>query len=263
MLFRSDPTRSSIYKDVSTGIATAGIESYLPLFFDHTATVFDYFVRSGDSESPSICLSYVGDIENAVTQFWKDTEHRYAFLKHDAERPILPPQDLFLSLEQFYTQAKPYPRIVLESMSHQNVVGDSEVIFSSLPDVSIHRRDADPLKRVRHLVEQNNWRVLICAESAGRLESIRQLIEESNLGVAEDQKPLFALNPHHVATIADFIKDEERFAICTSPLFNGFAWHPYQTLVITETELFTQTARQRRNKEASNTDPDKIGRAHV
>lgn len=256
--FEGDPTRSSIYKDVSTGIATAGIESYLPLFFDHTATVFDYFVRSSDSESPSVCLSYVGDIENAVTQFWKDTEQRYAFLKHDAERPILPPQDLFLSLEQFYTQAKPYPRIVLESIAQQKDVGDDQIVFSSLPDVSIHRRDADPLKRVRHLVEQNNWRVLICAESAGRLESIRQLIEESNLGVAEDQKPLFALNPHHVATIADFIKGEERFAICTSPLFNGFAWHPYQTLVITETELFTQTARQRRNKEASNTDPDTL-----
>ena len=36
------PTRASIYKDVSNGIAPAGIEYYLPLFFDETATLLDY-----------------------------------------------------------------------------------------------------------------------------------------------------------------------------------------------------------------------------
>jgi transcription-repair coupling factor (superfamily II helicase) len=37
-----DPTRARLYKDVGAGIATAGIEYFLPLFFDETATVFDY-----------------------------------------------------------------------------------------------------------------------------------------------------------------------------------------------------------------------------
>ncbi|NCX15207.1 MAG: DEAD/DEAH box helicase, partial [Burkholderiaceae bacterium] len=103
---------------------------------------------------------------------------------------------------------------------------------------------------------QNEWRVLICAESAGRLESIRQLIEESNLGAAEDV--VFALHPQSVNTIADFMKGNERFGCCVSPLFNGFVWQPQQLLLITEAELFTQTARQRRSKETSNTDPDTL-----
>ncbi|HQZ56738.1 MAG TPA: transcription-repair coupling factor, partial [Ottowia sp.] len=36
-LLEGDPTRSRIYKDMASGVATAGIEYYLPLFFDDTA----------------------------------------------------------------------------------------------------------------------------------------------------------------------------------------------------------------------------------
>ena len=44
-LLEGDPTKSRIYKDIGNGVATAGIEYYLPLFFDETATVFDYLRR--------------------------------------------------------------------------------------------------------------------------------------------------------------------------------------------------------------------------
>ena len=37
-----DPSRTRIYKDIGAGLATAGIEYYLPLFFEQTATIFDY-----------------------------------------------------------------------------------------------------------------------------------------------------------------------------------------------------------------------------
>ncbi len=43
--FEGDPSKSRIYKDVSKGIAPAGIEYYLPLFFDKTATLFDYLPK--------------------------------------------------------------------------------------------------------------------------------------------------------------------------------------------------------------------------
>ena len=41
-LVEGDPTKSRVYKDIGNGVATAGIEYYLPLFFEETATVFDY-----------------------------------------------------------------------------------------------------------------------------------------------------------------------------------------------------------------------------
>ncbi|NBP92892.1 MAG: transcription-repair coupling factor [Burkholderiaceae bacterium] len=258
--FEGDPTRCSIYKDVSSGIPTAGIESYLPLFFDETATIFDYFMRSESAASDSVCLVYVGDIESSITQFWKDTEQRYAFLKHDPERPVMNPSDLFLGLDQFFIHAKSHPRIVLQVGPEEGAKKDLDesLIFSSLPDVSVHRRDADPLKLIRQLLSQNIWRVIICAESAGRSESIRQLMEESNLGESSDSASLFPLHPSSADSVAEFLKGSERFSLCISPLFNGFTWHAHGVLIITESELFTQTARQRRGKETSNTDPDML-----
>jgi transcription-repair coupling factor (superfamily II helicase) len=40
--FSGDPTRCPIYQDVSANLAPAGIEYYLPLFFEKTHTLFDY-----------------------------------------------------------------------------------------------------------------------------------------------------------------------------------------------------------------------------
>ena len=90
-VFEGDPTRCSIYKDANLGIPSAGIESYLPLFFDESSKLFDYFPRSGDP----VWLLSIGDVEESIQGFWKDTVQRYEFLKHDLDRPILPPKELF------------------------------------------------------------------------------------------------------------------------------------------------------------------------
>ena len=68
--FEGDPSRSRIYKDVSKGIAPAGIEYYLPLFFDKTATLFDYLPKHA-----TLCLHH--DVDGAIATFAKDTASRY------------------------------------------------------------------------------------------------------------------------------------------------------------------------------------------
>src|SRR5262249_20768640 len=93
-----DPSRSRIYKDMGTGLATGGIEYYLPLFFDQTATLFDYL---GDGTA----LVLHGEIDEALKRFWIDTRERHRFLQHDPERPILPPEELFLRDEEFFARA--------------------------------------------------------------------------------------------------------------------------------------------------------------
>ena len=83
-LLEGDPTRSRLYKDIGQSIATAGIEYYLPLFFDETATVFDYL---GDN---AIVVTH-GELENAFQHFWLDTQDRYRLNQGDPDRPVLPP----------------------------------------------------------------------------------------------------------------------------------------------------------------------------
>jgi len=248
-VFEGDPSRCSIYKDANLGIPSAGIESYLPMFFSESSNVFDYFPRSGD---PVWILS-IGDIEETIRSFWKDTQSRYEFLKHDLDRPILPPKELFLDVDEFFSTAKPYARLVLEKDIRESAQ------FQAVPDIAVHRRDADPVASLRKLVANQAERILICADSAGRKESIRQLFEESNASASQDGKPLYPLKPEGFEGVADFIKSDSPFGLVTAPLFNGFSWPAENLIVLTEAELFTSTARQRRKgKGSENADPDML-----
>jgi transcription-repair coupling factor (superfamily II helicase) len=248
-VFEGDPSRCSIYKDANLGIPSAGIESYLPLFFSESSTVFDYFPRSGD---PVWILS-IGDLEETIRTFWKDTQSRYEFLKHDLDRPILPPRELFLDVDEFFSTAKPYARLVLE----KGVTASAQ--FQSVPDIAVHRKEADPVASLRNLLANQTGRVLICADSAGRKESIRQLFEESNALAGQDGKPLFLLKPEGFEGVADFIKSDSPFGLVTASLFNGFSWPAENLIVITEAELFTSTARQRpKGKGSESADPDML-----
>ena len=248
-VFEGDPSRCSIYKDANLGIPSAGIESYLPLFFEEKSNLFDYFPRSGDP----VWLVSIGDAEETIKGFWKDTLSRYEFLKHDLDRPILPPKELFLDVDEFFTTSKPYARLTLEKD------GSEKSQFLAVPDIAVHRRDADPIDLLRKVVASEKVRILICSDSAGRKESIRQLFDESNSVAGLDGKPLYPLKPEGFDSIADFIKSDSLFGLVTAPLFNGFSWPAENLLVITEAELFTTTARQRRKDKASESaDPDML-----
>ena len=248
-VFEGDPSRCSIYKDANLGIPSAGIESYLPLFFEERSSLFDYFPRSGDP----VWLVSIGDAEEAIKGFWKDTLSRYEFLKHDLDRPILPPKELFLDVDEFFTTAKPYARLTLEKESTDRRE------FLAVPDIAVHRRDADPISLLRKVVAAEKVRVLVCSDSAGRKESIRQLFDESNSVAGQDGEPLYPLKPEGFESIADFIRSDSLFGLVTAPLFNGFSWPAQNLLVITEAELFTTTARQRRKGKASESaDPDML-----
>jgi transcription-repair coupling factor (superfamily II helicase) len=124
-LLEGDPTRSRIYKDMGAGIATAGIEYYLPLFFDETATVFDYL-----GDEATVVLH--GDLEPAFQRFWQDTKERYRLVQGDPDHPALPPETLFLSADQFYTRSKEHAQLALRPGTED--VADS-AIFQKLEDL--------------------------------------------------------------------------------------------------------------------------------
>ncbi|HEU0187343.1 MAG TPA: transcription-repair coupling factor, partial [Gallionellaceae bacterium] len=102
--FEGDPSRSRIYKDVSKRIAPAGIEYYLPLFFERTATLFDYLPAHA-----TLVLHH--DVDAAIQQFTADAASRYRLLSGDVQHPLLEPRELFLSAEQFFLKVKDYARI--------------------------------------------------------------------------------------------------------------------------------------------------------
>src|SRR5688500_5067017 len=71
--FEGDPARSGVYKDLSTGVARAGVEAYLPLFFESTASLFDYLPAEAR-------VVIHGDVPEAAEGFWRDLKSRYDLL---------------------------------------------------------------------------------------------------------------------------------------------------------------------------------------
>ena len=221
--FEGDPSRSVVYKDITSGIASAGIEYYLPLFFEDTATLFDYLPQGA-------VLALVGDIDAAIKRFWTDTGSRYRFLKADRERPILAPEALFLSDEQFFTLAKPYGRLVI---SKDPDSGASE-LSAPVPNIAVNRHSDDPLTNLRAYLLQAGRRVMICAESNGRRETLQQYFTEYNL----------ALTP--VEGFEGFATSDAKLALGVAPLHSGFELStPTENLIfITETELYAGSGRR-------------------
>ena len=230
-VFEGDPSRSSIYKDIGNGVPSAGIEYYLPLFFDETATLFHYLPEGTH-------LAFIGDLDQAIRRFTLDTKQRYNFLSHDRERPILEPQRLFLSDDDFYALAKPFARLVLPSN------GDG-AWASPLPALAIDRHADDPLLALRRYLESSERRVLVAAESAGRRETIAQLFAEHGL------------RPASVDSFQDWLTSDERFALGVAPLTSGFSLPSEGFALVTESELYGMLARRagrRRQEQASSVD---------
>ncbi len=221
-----DPTKVRLYKDVGTGIATAGIEYYLPLFFDTTATIFDYLGRNAT-------VALHGSIDEALKKFWTDTRERHRFLQHDRERPILAPEELFLKPEEFFGLAGEHAVLALRGAEAD------EPWARPLPDLSVERGATEPLKKLQVHVGTSKERVLIVAESEGRRESLLELLRDSRI------------EPPTVASLAEFEASDERFAIAVAPLAEGFRWVEPGIQFVTETELFatSPTARRKRKQE--------------
>jgi transcription-repair coupling factor (superfamily II helicase) len=226
-LLEGDPTKSRIYKDIGHGVATAGIEYYLPLFFDATATVFDYV-----GADATVVLH--GDLEQVFQHFWQDTRDRYRLVRGDPDRPALPPETLFLTSEQFYGRANEHAQLAIRA-------GDAAAYaeFETLPAMSVVRGAEEPLARFKDHLRNTQHRVLLLAETDGRRESLLDFVRASHLA------------PPAFDSLAEFQASQERLGIATAALNTGFSWLEEGLDFVTETELFAAgpTARRRKKQE--------------
>ena len=215
--FEGDPAKSGIYKDISTGIASAGIEYYQPLFFDEMASLFDYLPKD------AVFVTH-GDAPAAIAAFWADTKSRYNLLQGDKARPLLPPDELFLSDEAFFTAAKAYGRLAFE---RQETAG-------KLPNIAVDRRSDTPLGALKDYLTGFTGRVLLVAETAGRRETLAAMLAEHGL------------KPEASADLSAFLTGKAQLALGIGPLQAGFALD--KLAFITETELFAGSPRRTRRE---------------
>ena len=222
--FEGDPLKSRMYKDVSAGMAPNGIEYYLPLFFDATATVFDYL--------PSATRVFVhGDVTARAEEFWADTKSRYELMRGDKDHPLLPPGDIFLPVDELFGGINRFTKV------------ERAAVFTStlqLPAIEVDRRAADPLAKFRAFFHAFDGRILLTTEGMGRRETVTQFLTENGL-IAE--------------SVADFNAHDaviEKLGITFAPLQAGFILPDERLAIVSENELYASEVKQSRRRTDQN-----------
>ena len=274
--FEGDPSKSKLYKDVSNKLAPAGIEYYLPLFFDTTATLFDYL-------PDDITLVMHGSIQAAVEGFWQDTQSRHRLLAGDRDRPLLPPDSLFLPVDAFFGRIRPYARLELGSTgSDTKQTGEAEkappasflqrgetLPFSTTPQVDTDRRAEDPYSRLKAHLATFAGTTLLMAESLGRRETMSQALAEYGLKPALlEGWPILPSHPGggvggegsgaqtaapKPSPLAPLPEGEGSLWLTTGPLATGFIDTAVHLAVLTETELYARSPATRSARTAKPT----------
>jgi len=237
-------TDSVIYNEVGQGISPAGIEYYLPLFYEQTTTLFDFLPEH------SIIASFT-DLEAVSEQFINDTEQRYEQYRHNISRPILKPAQLFLRTDELFAQLKNYPRIICQSFEFQQKAGVYNFSSEKPPSLTISTQTAtqietafDKLLDYLKTAETEQRRILFCAETAGRRETLLELF-----------KP-YKIYPKNFNSWKDFKDSGKTLGICIAPLNEGMQLAGIA--LISESQLYGQQVMQRRRRKNKSQDNDAI-----
>lgn len=242
--FEGDPNRTTIYRGVSEGLAPAGIEFYLPLFFEQTATLLDYLPANAvivrDAALPA-----------ALERAWSGIAVRYEDRRHDIERPVLAPVELFMEPPELEAKLDAFASITLEAFKADTTLGAaSETVrnFPTLPprELRLDARAEQPLAALDGFLAQFQGRVLIAADSPGRREVLGELLRGHG---------------HPVDAVAGwdaFTDGSAALALTVAADLEGLTLEEPRIAVISEAQLFGARARQERRRKRAAVDPEAI-----
>ena len=239
--FEGRPNASPIFEDVAQGLAPAGIEYYLPLFFETVSTLFDYL--------PANCLFLLdGMVSSAAEGFLHTVGARYEQLRHDTERPLLPPARLFLNWPEIQERMAAYPRIALGGEEWLERASAQRFATRPAASVPIDVRAKEPLRLVEQYIAGFAGRLLVLAESNGRRETITELFTRH------------ALPLKHYQNWTDFLAGDAKLGLAVAPVAEGVEIDDPHLAIITESQLFGERAAQRRRRRRTNIESDAIVR---
>jgi transcription-repair coupling factor (superfamily II helicase) len=239
--FSGNPLNCPIYQDISEGICTPGIEYYLPLFFDKTATFFDYLPKD-------TLIINIGATHKKADEYWHEISSRYEQRAHDVTRPILPPTHVFIPTQDIFYHIQHYLNVRVETQFNADLDVSQDIDFATEApqNFTVDHKAARPLQELERFLAHYNGRVLFCAETTGRREALLQLFNA------------ISLHPTHYTSWHDFITDNAPIGITVAPLDQGMNLTEPAINLIAETQLFGTRIMQRRRRKESVQDADAI-----
>ncbi len=240
--FPGDLTRMPLYRDIGDGHAPAGVEFYLPLFFEDTASLFDYLPDSGFIVHPT-------DLSGTLQQAWSGIEQRYEEHRYDIERPVLAPAEIFTPPEEWLARAGQLPAILLDGAG-TTTAADGLPVFdfgaTEAPVTRIDQRHEETIRAFADFLDSSASRVLLAAESPGRRELLLDLLRPFKTAAA-------VFNDW-----GEFLASDAPVGIVVAPLATGAALKAPAVTIIAEEQLFGERVRQERRRRRSERDPAKI-----
>ena len=220
--FPGDPSKYLPYNDAGNHLLSPGIEYYLPLFFDQTATLGDYLHENAR-------VIFLGNVQERLQSFWTDTESRARVFRADPVRPALSVKELWLTHEEFFTSLQKCTRITIDR------IGDR----SAIDGVAIDRHSQEPCHRLMNFLATakiRNERVLLLASSLGRRETMADLFRSQKV-------------PYSIFdSLEEFLADDRPVGLLVSPLIEGGRIEQSQLILLTETELYAASPQRVRAK---------------
>ncbi|MDQ2075588.1 transcription-repair coupling factor [Marinimicrobium sp. ABcell2] len=230
--FDVDHRACPVYQDVCAGIAPPGVEYYLPLFFEATSTLFDYLPEQTQ-------VYALGELSNAATHFWNELENRYQSRRVDPQRPLLPPRSIYLTPDDLFAQLKSHCRTFIQSEPLETGAGRHNFATEPPPQLPVRAQAEHPLTALESFLLEFEGRVLFCADSAGRRESLLELLGR------------IRVNPTLVENWQDFVTGSDRLALLIAPLEQGLMLPEAGLALISESQLFGERVQQKRRRKAT------------
>lgn len=235
--FDVDVRKVSMYQDLRAGIHPQGLEQFLPLFFEHTACLLDYL------DAPLQLVMQEG-VRAAAEDQQRRTLERWEQRRHDIERPVLDPQELFLPATELLEALEQQVAVVLSEIS-ENTAATVDFDTIPAPDVHIHERGKDAAAELELFIQTFAGQVLFAADSPGRREVLMSTLAA------------FAIKPGVFEDFSSFYKSAAHTGLVVLPVEEGFVI-PGQLALLTESQLFGGRIRQKARREVSERDPDAI-----
>ena len=219
-----------IYQDISSGVASPGIEYYLPLFFDRRYTLLDHLPAA------ALIIQSPG-VHPAAEHFWQEIVSRYTEYGVDPLRPLLPPQQVFLRVDELFAELKQFAGVQQQDASKE-APENSPPAATPLPAIDVNSQLAQPLQKLKQLLAETDARVLFCCESAGRRETMLEHLQ--TIGV----------KPAQVSHWTEFVAGDAQYNIAIAPAYVGCQLPAENLLIICEDQLFGHRVRQRRRRDS-------------
>ncbi len=248
--FEGDPQKVSLYRDISKGISSPGAEYYLPLFFPGMAGIFDYLPNT------ALCLMEAGVMKIAAN-FQSEAEQRYSEMRHDRERPLLEPSEIFITTEEFTEKMGAWPKVEMleygtdDDYPIEAVDNRSTTIYDTRPPtvLPVDHKSRTPYGALFQHLNAFPGRVLLVAESAGRRETLKGLLRENHLP------------PEDVSGWNTFLQGAMKLGLTVADLEKGLLLKEPEIAVITEAQLYGERAAQRRRRGRAEREPEAIIRS--